>query len=500
MRKFYSILLANILVLTGLCQENISTKDYINLTPKQQTKNLIPSRQLNNIQSNSRSIGESTWLNFQNAYNQATGSSDVNYTEVTLYNDSNAVITASDDNDYPYHYFTQRFFSGGDVFDISSSVFGDIDTNSFYILDTVAISYTYSRNVNVTDVLKIYVSTEDKVSHEGYVSSTSGNPYSIISYNNANNAPALYDTMITINLSADDTTASGYFNFIYIPMNIKFKGSQDVAVIVSYESGLNSNETVNYYTETNPFTLMYTAEGDAMSTDTTNLTSLLYDNPPTHNQGLITDYYQRFNKEDMAGVWTGFYTPSYISNIWYNRANCDHANFYYYVSDEESDEPTDTTVTDTTVIDDTTSNSDTVVVVVGDTVYMTIYDTITITETVEVEVEVPGDDVTATININIEGSCDDIATGLTEGDFDDTQLTAYPNPVADVLNININNTSSIQGDITINIYNVTGAKVMEEVINGSNAVLDMADLDAGYYVIEVIGGNAVLAHEKFMKN
>jgi hypothetical protein len=173
----------------------------------------------------------------------------------------------------------------------------------------------------------------------------------------------------------------------------------------------------------------------------------------------------------------------------------------------ESDEPTDTTVTDTTIIDDTTSNSDTViivdtvtntdtvVVVEGDTVYTTIYDTIIITETIEV----PGDDITATIVIDIEGTCNDISTGITEGDFTANELTAYPNPVLDVLNIQINNTSSISGSFTLNIYAIDGSLVKTETIS-STATVDLSSLEAGFHVIEVIGANEVLAHQKFLKN
>ena len=129
----------------------------------------------------------------------------------------------------------------------------------------------------------------------------------------------------------------------------------------------------------------------------------------------------------------------------------------------------------------TVTNTDTVVVVEGDTVYTTIYDTIIITETIEV----PGDDITATIVIDIEGTCNDISTGMTEGDFTANELTAYPNPVLDVLNIQINNTSSISGSFTLNIYAIDGSLVKTETIS-STATVDLSSLEAGFHVIEVI--------------
>jgi hypothetical protein len=202
-----------------------------------------------------------------------------------------------------------------------------------------------------------------------------------------------------------------------------------------------------------------------------------------------------------------YFNGSKVSIIFYHNA--------YYAFGLKLDDITltgcisndDTTVTDTTIIDDTTSNSDTViiidttsnsdtvVVVDGDTVFTTIYDTIIITETIEV----PGDNITATIVIDIEGTCNDISTGITEGDFIANELTAYPNPVIDVLNIQINNTSSISGSFTLNIYAIDGSLVKTETIS-STATVDLSSLEAGFHVIEVIGANEVLAHQKFLKN
>ena len=195
----------------------------------------------------------------------------------------------------------------------------------------------------------------------------------------------------------------------------------------------------------------------------------------------------------------------YFSHYAIDQSWVDFDDIVMTVCTESSDDTT--VIDDTTIIDDTTSNSDTViivdtvtntdtvVVVEGDTVYTTIYDTIIITETIEV----PGDDITATIVIDIEGTCNDISTGMTEGDFTANELTAYPNPVLDVLNIQINNTSSISGSFTLNIYAIDGSLVKTETIS-STATVDLSSLEAGFHVIEVIGANEVLAHQKFLKN
>jgi hypothetical protein len=60
----------------------------------------------------------------------------------------------------------------------------------------------------------------------------------------------------------------------------------------------------------------------------------------------------------------------------------------------------------------------------------------------------------------------------------------YPNPVDNMLTINS------EDDIQhISIYNVLSVKVMEMSINGKEAVLDLSNLEAGMYLIEIQGTN-----------
>ena len=60
----------------------------------------------------------------------------------------------------------------------------------------------------------------------------------------------------------------------------------------------------------------------------------------------------------------------------------------------------------------------------------------------------------------------------------------YPNPVNDILTVNTE-----EGILHINIYNVLSVKVMEMDVNNNEAVLDLRRLDAGMYLIEIIGKN-----------
>ena len=60
----------------------------------------------------------------------------------------------------------------------------------------------------------------------------------------------------------------------------------------------------------------------------------------------------------------------------------------------------------------------------------------------------------------------------------------YPNPVNNTLTI------SAEEDIqSISIYNILSVKVMEMAINNKEAVLDLSNLEAGVYMIEILGKN-----------
>ncbi len=64
------------------------------------------------------------------------------------------------------------------------------------------------------------------------------------------------------------------------------------------------------------------------------------------------------------------------------------------------------------------------------------------------------------------------------------QSKIYPNPVDNLLTINA------EEDIQhINIYNVLSVKVMEMPINNKEAVIDLSNLEAGVYLIEIQGKN-----------
>jgi hypothetical protein len=62
------------------------------------------------------------------------------------------------------------------------------------------------------------------------------------------------------------------------------------------------------------------------------------------------------------------------------------------------------------------------------------------------------------------------------------QLNIYPNPVADVLNVQWNNTTETA---TLSIRDLSGRLVLSERVANGNAVLDFSNLSSGNYILEL---------------
>ena len=70
------------------------------------------------------------------------------------------------------------------------------------------------------------------------------------------------------------------------------------------------------------------------------------------------------------------------------------------------------------------------------------------------------------------------------------QLSIYPNPTSDFLNI-----QNVKGLQNVRIFDMTGKKVKET----SSAAVDVKDLSNGRYILNVYYGNEVISR-KFIKN
>ncbi|RYY72065.1 MAG: T9SS type A sorting domain-containing protein [Chitinophagaceae bacterium] len=73
---------------------------------------------------------------------------------------------------------------------------------------------------------------------------------------------------------------------------------------------------------------------------------------------------------------------------------------------------------------------------------------------------------------------------LSNGEFDNSKFTLYPNPVKNVLNLSYN--QNISG---VSVFNILGQKVYENTFNSNSAQVDMAGFATGSYIVKVISEN-----------
>ncbi len=87
---------------------------------------------------------------------------------------------------------------------------------------------------------------------------------------------------------------------------------------------------------------------------------------------------------------------------------------------------------------------------------------------------------------------------LSTNDFEDVSLNIYPNPVSNILNLS-GNLSSFN-DLTVEIYNVRGAKVASQKIDQNNMSVNLQDLSDGLYLVNLIDGEkGLLTTKKVLK-
>ena len=75
---------------------------------------------------------------------------------------------------------------------------------------------------------------------------------------------------------------------------------------------------------------------------------------------------------------------------------------------------------------------------------------------------------------------------LSANSFDSNAFLAYPNPVKDVLNLEYNSEIS-----NVRVINLLGQEVISRNINANSTQVDMSQLSAGAYIVNVTVGNAV---------
>jgi hypothetical protein len=78
-----------------------------------------------------------------------------------------------------------------------------------------------------------------------------------------------------------------------------------------------------------------------------------------------------------------------------------------------------------------------------------------------------------------------------------TNLTVYPNPASDILNISLSNINFKNSNIVV--YNVSGMEVSKSTMNGANAQLNIESLSNGVYFVKVSNENGFSKTVKFIK-
>jgi hypothetical protein len=87
-------------------------------------------------------------------------------------------------------------------------------------------------------------------------------------------------------------------------------------------------------------------------------------------------------------------------------------------------------------------------------------------------------------NLYVDNILVDVA--LSSNTFDNNNFTAYPNPVKDILNL------SYTSEITsVRVINMLGQEVIARSLNATNAQVDMSQLSAGTYIVNVTIGDTV---------
>jgi hypothetical protein len=79
-----------------------------------------------------------------------------------------------------------------------------------------------------------------------------------------------------------------------------------------------------------------------------------------------------------------------------------------------------------------------------------------------------------------------VDVALSNSDFDNSNFLAYPNPVRDILNISY--TSEIS---SVRVINMIGQEVISRNINATSTQVDMSELSAGTYIVNVTVGDSV---------
>jgi hypothetical protein len=78
-------------------------------------------------------------------------------------------------------------------------------------------------------------------------------------------------------------------------------------------------------------------------------------------------------------------------------------------------------------------------------------------------------------------------------------LTMYPNPVKDILNLEIESTTSMDQKLNVQIVNITGQVLQSQVLQSNATSIGTSKLATGVYFVRVLDGTKIVAIQKMIK-
>src|SRR5690606_32376134 len=81
-------------------------------------------------------------------------------------------------------------------------------------------------------------------------------------------------------------------------------------------------------------------------------------------------------------------------------------------------------------------------------------------------------------------------------DQNQTQVSIYPNPVSDKLNVQLNTNEKIE---EIRIINSVGQLLMNQKVGKSSAEVDVRNLTSGFYLVQIITANNSITKKILVK-
>jgi len=86
--------------------------------------------------------------------------------------------------------------------------------------------------------------------------------------------------------------------------------------------------------------------------------------------------------------------------------------------------------------------------------------------------------------------------GVGVEEVDNGKVSIYPNPSADFININ---TIDLPSNLKLNIYDLSGKKVMSRLLNSNNEMIDISGLNSGTYLLVVQDAFNLIHRSKFIR-